>query len=86
MANGSVCQSCSMPMQKPGDFGSNADGSRSWDYCSFCFQKGAFTSPGLSLGRMIERLVFMAPRMGMKPEEARKMAEETLPRLKRWKK
>jgi hypothetical protein len=33
------CQSCGMPMKKTEDFGINADGTRSKDYCQFCFHK-----------------------------------------------
>ncbi len=29
------CQSCAMPMQNPDDFGTNADGSKNNEYCSY---------------------------------------------------
>lgn len=45
------CQSCGMPMKKdPGNGGTNADGSRSPDSCSFYFGNGAFTSPEIKTG------------------------------------
>jgi hypothetical protein len=31
-----ICQSCEMPMTKPGDFGLDADGSKNGDYCCHC--------------------------------------------------
>ena len=35
------CQSCGMPMKKdPEGGGTNADGSKSPDYCSYCFRNG----------------------------------------------
>ena len=37
------CQSCYMPMNKPEDFGKEADGSPSSDYCVHCYQEGDFT-------------------------------------------
>ena len=37
------CQSCYMPMNKPEDFGKEADGSPSDDYCVHCYQDGDFT-------------------------------------------
>ena len=40
-----VCQSCAMPMTKPGEFGAHADGSQHDEYCTYCFQKGEFTAP-----------------------------------------
>ncbi|MBU4293030.1 MAG: zinc ribbon domain-containing protein [Actinobacteria bacterium] len=35
--NTPFCQSCSMPMMKPEDFGTNADGSKNEEYCTYCF-------------------------------------------------
>ncbi len=80
-----ICQSCSMPMAKPGDFGTNADGSMSKDYCTFCYQRGKFTFQG-TLDQMIERLASMSGTMGMTEEQARATARTVLPKLKRWKK
>ena len=37
------CQSCGMPMQTAGDFGTEADGGASADYCVYCYKNGAFT-------------------------------------------
>ncbi len=38
------CQSCSMPMKKdPKGGGTNADGSLSKMYSSYCWEKGEFT-------------------------------------------
>ena len=38
------CQSCGMPMSKsPHGGGTNADGSKNTDYCSYCYQNGVFT-------------------------------------------
>ncbi len=33
-----------MPLSRPDDFGTNADGSRSGNYCRYCFKNGAFTA------------------------------------------
>ena len=38
-----MCQSCGMPLKKdPQGGGTNADGSKSEKYCSYCYQGGAF--------------------------------------------
>ena len=37
--NGPFCQSCGMPLVKPEDFGTAADGFRINDYCHFCFER-----------------------------------------------
>ncbi len=82
---GPFCQSCGMPMMKPEDFATNADGSKNEEYCNYCFQKGNFTWPNATLNQMIEKIVSMHGQMGTTEEEARKMANENLPKLKRWK-
>lgn len=47
------CQSCGMPMKNdPKHGGSNADGSQSELYCSYCYQDGAFTQPDLTVTEM----------------------------------
>jgi hypothetical protein len=78
-----ICQSCGMPMVKAEDYGMNADGDRNQEYCTYCFQNGNFTSD-VTLGQMIEKIVPMHDQMGMTEEEARKMTNENLPKLKRW--
>lgn len=41
------CQSCGMPMKSdPQGGGSNADGSKNMNYCSYCYQDGNFTFEG----------------------------------------
>ena len=73
-----------MPMEQESDFGTNA-GSRNAEYCTYCYQNGAFTKADITLQQMIDTLVAMAPKMDMSAEDARKLAEEVLPQLKRWK-
>jgi hypothetical protein len=81
-----ICQSCGMPMAKPEDFGTNADGSLSREYCRFCFQNGEFTAK-MEMTEYIEMQIKIAvEKMGMQEEKARAMAEKTIPNLKRWKK
>jgi hypothetical protein len=70
-------------MMKPEDFGTEINGSKNEEYCAYCFQNGKFTLDA-TLEQMIEKLVTMHDQMGMTEEEARKMANENLPKLKRW--
>lgn len=84
---GPICQSCGMPMQKDEDFGTNADGGKNKEYCHFCFKDGKFTDEGITMEEKIEKLVEIAKtRINMPEEKAREMAENTLPKLKRWRK
>jgi hypothetical protein len=78
-----ICQSCGMPMMKTEDFGTDINGSKNEEYCTYCFQNGKFTLD-VTLEQMIKKLVTMHDQMGMAEEEARKMANENLPKLKRW--
>jgi hypothetical protein len=73
-----------MPLQKKGDFGQNADGSQSEEYCCYCFQNGKFLDEGITLEDKIEKNVEIAVQMRMPEDEARKMASNILPKLKRW--
>lgn len=80
-----VCQSCSMPMNKDEDFGTNTDGSKNQQYCHFCFADGKFTAPDLTMEQQIEKMAAMASKMNINEARAREMAKTILPNLKRWK-
>lgn len=81
-----ICQSCGMPMAAAEDFGTEADGGQSRDYCRHCRQEGKFTAD-VSLPEFIDLQVKIAvENLGMDEEEARAVAEMTLPELKRWQK
>jgi hypothetical protein len=75
-----------MPLEKEEDFGTNTDGRKSEEYCFHCFQKGKFLDEGITLQGKIDKNVKFAVQMGMSESEARKMASDVLPKLKRWKK
>lgn len=82
---GPFCQSCSMPMEKPEDFGTASSGYRVNDYCRHCYRDGAFTDPGVTLGQMIDFCAgVMAERRVMPEPDARLLLTEVLPGLKRW--
>ena len=82
---GPFCQSCAMPMEKPEMFGSHADGSKSEDYCAYCFQKGTFTEPDIAMQEMIDKCVTIMNQRKIIPEgQARDLMEKTIPSLKRW--
>lgn len=80
----SFCQSCGMPLEEAKDFGINIDGSKSRDYCHFCFQNGKFTDPDISMEQMILKVVGFAKQMKVPEEQAREMTKTFIPKLKRW--
>lgn len=81
---GPFCQSCAMPMERLEDFGTDIDESKNEDYCRFCFQNGAFTSPDITMQQMIDKISGMAAIMKMSDAQAREIAEIFIPKLKRW--
>ncbi len=84
-SKGPFCQSCGMPLEKPDDFGTVANGLRINDYCYFCFENGAFTEPSIGMQGMIDKCVTIMARQGIMPEgQARTLMTEVIPRLKRW--
>lgn len=81
---GTICQSCAMPMQAPEQFGTEAGGSPSGEYCCYCYQGGAFTAE-LTLAQKQEKLVALAIERKFMPEaDARQLADTVIPTLKRW--
>lgn len=78
------CQSCGMPMEDEKLYGTEKDGTKSVDYCTYCYQNGSFGKPGETVEQMIESCIPFMKNDGMNEEEARKILTETLPKLKRW--
>ncbi|MDO8688712.1 MAG: zinc ribbon domain-containing protein [Dehalococcoidia bacterium] len=82
---GPFCQSCGMPLsQDEQGGGTKADGTRSAEYCSHCYQKGQFTEPGLTAGQMVAKVLGMLKQMGIPGPQAEMLAKG-VPDLKRWK-
>lgn len=79
------CQSCGMPLSKdPNGGGTEADGSKSTMYCSYCYQNGAFTQPNITLPEMQEFCKGKIKEMGIPGFLAGWMVKG-LPKLERWK-
>ena len=84
-SNDPPCQSCGMPFESIDDYGTDTDGSKSDEYCGYCFQKGKFLEPNISMEEMIERTSeFMVAQMKMMESQAKKTLEDFIPKLKRW--
>lgn len=85
MENKTFCQCCAMPMDKPEDFGTNADKSRNDDYCVYCMVDGNFTS-NESMDEMIESCIQPCIDAGVykTADEARASMQQFFPTLKRW--
>lgn len=83
METKNLCQSCSMPLDKPDMLGTEADGSKSKEYCAYCYQNGAFINPQMTLADM---KIMVKEQMEKRKIDSKliKMAVNILPNLKRW--
>ena len=82
------CQRCGMtPLAKPEDFGTEACGGRSEDYCCFCYENGSFFYPDATMEDVIESCIpHVVPDPFPDAETAREAMLKYFPTLKCWKK
>ena len=81
---GPFCQSCGMPMSKDeAGGGTNKDGSKTQEYCSKCYQNGAFTEPDITADQMIEKVRGKMQAMHF-PGFMTNYFVRDIPKLKRW--
>lgn len=80
----SFCQSCSMPIDDMNLRGTEKNGTKSIEYCSYCYKNGAFINPGATLEDM---KVIVRTEMEKRhiDEGVIKASLSMLPYLKRWK-
>lgn len=86
-----TCQSCGMPMKKPGDFGTNKDGTVNNDYCTYCYQNGTFTNNYSMVEAIENNLNFLDEfnkecKTSFTKEKAKQEMLAFFLTLKRWKK
>jgi len=80
------CQSCGMPMdQDPEKGGTNADGSKTTSFCSYCYQSGAFRDNFARSGEMVTFVKGKLKEMGHGPLK-RWFYTSHISQLERWKK
>ncbi len=80
------CQSCGMPMGETDElYGTEKDGSKSADYCQYCYKDGAFVSD-ITMEQMIDFCVqpMMENDPAMTEANARAIMKAVFPKLKRW--
>ena len=80
------CQSCGMPLQNEADYGTEAGGARSEEYCTYCYQDGGFTAD-CTMDEMIDFCIRFEQQQnpGLDAEDARRAMRAWYPTLKRWK-
>jgi len=73
-----------MPLSKDKNGGgTNADGSTSMEYCSNCYQNGAFVLPDITMQQMVERVKGKMKEMHI-PRFLANYFTKDIPTLKRW--
>ncbi len=78
------CQSCGVPIDD-WFFGTTEDGQETREYCKFCFDKGLFIEPELTLEQMIHRNIeFMTVKLKIDETKSREFSYALIPTLKRW--
>jgi hypothetical protein len=81
-----MCQSCGMPLSKdPENGGTNADGSRSAEYCSYCYKDGAFVGGEVDV-KEFQKICRKAMREHNIPAPLAWLMTLGIPGLKRWRK
>lgn len=81
---GPYCQSCGMPLSKDEKGGgTEADGTRSTEYCSHCYAAGQFTDPNLTADQMVVKVQGKMKEMHV-PGFLAKSFTKDIPTLKRW--
>ena len=77
------CQSCTMPIDNIADRGSEKDGSKSSEYCKYCYQNGALINPTMTFEEMKSLVIAQMKKMNLPPATIEKSVK-SLPDLKRW--
>ena len=77
------CQSCTMPIDNLADRGTEINGSKSSEYCKYCYQNGALVNPGMTLEEMKSLVITQMKKMNLPPAIIEKSVR-SLPYLKRW--
>ena len=83
MNSKTFCQSCGMPLDDVDLLGTEIDGSKSHEYCTYCYQQGNFINPKMTLEEM-RSLVKKIMEDKNIPEWIIEAGQEQLLTLKRW--
>jgi radical SAM superfamily enzyme len=73
-----------MPLDNPDLRGTEKDGSKSVEYCSYCYQNGSFINPDMTLEEMKTLVKEQMEKMKIDAGIIN-LALGSLPHLKRWK-
>jgi radical SAM superfamily enzyme len=72
-----------MPIDDPALQGTEKDGSKSQEYCTYCYQQGAYINPKMTLNEMTSVVKLQMENRKI-DQQIIDMAVNSLPGLKRW--
>jgi hypothetical protein len=84
MENKLLCQSCTIPLDNGDTKGTEKDGSKSNEYCKYCYVNGELVNPNMTLDEMKDMVKTQMGKMNL-PANLIELSLKTLPGLKRWK-
>lgn len=79
------CQSCTKPIDDANNRGTETDGSKSNEYCKYCYQHGSFVNPDMTYEEMRSMVIMQMRRLHFH-ENVIHQSLDRLPLLKRWNK
>lgn len=80
-----ICQSCGMPLARDTQGGgSNADGTKSTEYCSLCYRDGAFVAPEITSAPQMQAFVQSVLQRQGYPKPVAWLMTLRIPTLRRW--
>jgi Putative zinc ribbon domain len=81
-----ICQSCGIPLSRDDqEGGTEADGSKSTEYCSYCYEQGVFTHAEMTSPAQMQALVMQKLQSKGFPKPVAWLFTLRIPKLARWK-
>ncbi|MCQ2973079.1 MAG: zinc ribbon domain-containing protein [archaeon] len=79
------CNSCGKPISED-EYGTEADGSKTWEFCIDCYQNSEFTEPDITCEEMVTRqtLMMMEKNPRLAEQQATGITAFFIPSLSRW--
>jgi hypothetical protein len=72
-----------MPIDNIANRGTEKDGSKSNEYCKYCYQNGAMVNPNMTFEEMKSLVITQMQKMNL-PADIIQKSVKSLPDLKRW--
>jgi len=85
MKKNKFCQSCGMPMNKdPEGGGLEKDGTRSNEYCSYCYADGQFVNDSIETAKEMQKFCIEKMNEQGTPKILAWLFTRNIPKLERW--